>query len=586
MEKHTLILSLALIGTPAALAQEDWDTWPPRAYLLKSLTEAVPDILDFYHPETGRFGTEPWICLDQNVLFPLAAAWAIRDPANPWYHSDQVLQAIAGGGEALVDAMDDAGMWLFKKKDGSTWGQIHMPWTYSRWIRAYALVRDALPAATRAKWEKGLRLGFTGICKYMEDGPHNIPTHHAMALYIAGECFDNQEWKQAAAAFMARIVRAQDPVGFWSEHFGPVVGYNDVYVDALGVYYHFSKDPVVLEALRRAGQFHASVLWPDGTSVAAIDERQTYSGAIYGGNVGFTWTPEGRGFLLMQMARWAGPERRAVGADYAASLLLYSGDGPFVAPPADRAEGMVVLGKNDALIRRRKPWQWALSGYACPPVQSRWIQDRQNLVDLYHDSLGLVAGGGNTKLQPYWSTFTVGDPALLRHQPGDEAPGFVPTIDLRWTPDDAEIANHDAVSVLTARYGEVSCQVSVEARAGGTLRVTYQAPRGRRVEAHLPLLRRAAALRTATGRTVALDEEPVLLDAAAIGEHFVFAGLKVTMPPGASLRWPARPHNPYAKDGAATLAEARLVLVLPFTETDEHAVILSHQPEEAPPTKH
>jgi hypothetical protein len=78
----------------------------------------------------------------------------------------------------------------------------------------------------------------------------------------------------------------------------------------------------------------------------------------------------------------------------------------------------------------------------------------------------------------------------------------------------------------------------------------------------------------------------VLLDAAAIGEHFVFAGLKVTMPPGASLRWPARPHNPYAKDGAATLAEARLVLVLPFTETDEHAVILSHQPEEAPPTKH
>ncbi len=61
---------------------------------------------------------------------PLAAAWSIKDPANPYYHDKKLLAAIGKGGEALVDAQDKDGMWLFRKKDNSTWGQIYMPWTY------------------------------------------------------------------------------------------------------------------------------------------------------------------------------------------------------------------------------------------------------------------------------------------------------------------------------------------------------------------------------------------------------------------------------------------------------------------------
>ena len=119
--------------------------------------------LKTYHPETGRFGTEPWVCGDQNVILPLAAAWSIKDPANPYYHDKKLLAVIGKGGEALVDDQDKDGKWIFKKKDLSTWGMIYMPWTYSRWIRAYVLVKDALPKAQREKWEKGLLLGFNGI---------------------------------------------------------------------------------------------------------------------------------------------------------------------------------------------------------------------------------------------------------------------------------------------------------------------------------------------------------------------------------------------------------------------------------------
>ena len=575
--KSVLVSGALVVLSCVAFAHPVWDTWPPRAFLIKSLVDAVPKYLDEFHPETGRFGTEPWVCKDQNRIFPLAAAWAIEDEQNPWYHNAEVLEAVAKGGEALVDAMDEEGKWTFRKKDNSTWGQIHMPWTYSRWIRAYHLVRDALPEPAREKWEQGLLLGFKGIRRYADGGTHNIPTHHAMALYIGGVCFDNDNWRDASKAYMARVVAGQDPVGFWSENFGPVVGYNKVYVDALGTYYHFAKDPVVLDALKRSAIFHASVLWPDGSSVSCIDERQLYHQGADTGNVGLTWTPEGRGFLLKQLAAYSGNGERPVSGDYAASMLLYGSEGEAVAPASDRDEGTVSLGANDAVIRRRKPWQWAFSGYACQPTTSRWIQDRQNLIDVYHDVLGLVVGGGNTKLQPYWSTFTVGDTKLLKHEPGDESPDFTPDVDLLWTPDAATIADGDAGTTMDLAYGESTCRVTAEACDDGTLVLTYRAPAGKGVEGHVPLFKRAVHIETAAGEGIRLGDGKLRLSSLQTGGYVMFADLKVTVPEGASLLWPARQHNPYKKDGSASLGAAKLVLALPFDTTGEYRVVLAHR---------
>ena len=53
---------------------------------------------------------------------------------------------------------------------------------------------------------------------------------------------------------------------------------------------------------------------------------------------------------------------------------------------------------------------------------------------------------------------------------------------------------------------------------------------------------------------------------------------EVTVPQGALLRWPARHFNPYKKDGRSSIRLAKLVLVLPFNNKDEHTVILCHQP--------
>ncbi|MBP8954724.1 MAG: hypothetical protein KBI47_20210 [Armatimonadetes bacterium] len=543
---------------------DDWDTWPPRSYLVRSLAGSVESTLASQDPATGRFGTQPWICTDQNVLLPLAAAWAIEDPENPWYHDQRLLEAIGKGGEALVDDQDAKGMWIFRKKDNSTWGQIHMPWTYSRWIRAYMLVRDALPPAVREKWERGLKLGYSNIRTYFANSVHNIPTHHAMGLYIAGEAFGMQDWKDAVRPFMAKVVDHQDPAGYWSEHSGPVVGYNAVYVEALGVYYSFSQDPVALEALRRSALFHSSILWPDGSSVSCIDERQVYHGGVDRGNVGFSWTPEGRGFLLTQLARYANGGTRLVDADWAASMLLYGGSGEGTPPPAGADRGQTIVGDNGALIKRDKPWQWALSAYACEVSESRWIQDRQNLVDIFHDELGLVAGGGNTKMQPYWSTFTVGDTSKLQHKPGDENPNFRSAGGLRWTPDSASVDPLEEPSRLSLKYGPVECSVTVALLGDGSLAVTYRAPSDVGVEAHLPLMNRGGRLKFAGGDIVPLDAAPVNLSRKQAGAQVEFRGLLIDLPEGASLMWPARQHNPYTKDGSSPLSSAKLVVVMPF----------------------
>ena len=157
----------------------------------------------------------------------------------------------------------------------------------------------------------------------------------------------------------------------------------------------------------------------------------------------------------------------------------------------------------------------------------------------------------------------------------DTAPDFTPKIGLRWTPDVATLAPEGEATAMTLKYGTVECRVAAQPGDHGALTLTYSAPRGQRVEAHVPLLKRARTLRTATGRSIPLTAEPLTLTAGDVGGHFIYGKLKVTMPAGASLRWPARQHNPYTKDGRSTLPSAKLVLVLPFADTAEHRITLS-----------
>jgi len=567
MIERWFVLAAAAILTAALCAKcaadEDVRELRYRNDFIRELANRVPDILKSQNPKTGRFGTGIWIVNDQHPIFPLAVAWATESKDNPYYHDPKVLEAIMSAGDALIEDADSQGRWEFRKKDGSTWGQIYMPWTYSRWVRAYGLIRDGMPPDRRKRWEEALLLGFDGIAKTQLTRPVNIPAHHAMGLYIAGQLFSKPKWCEQAKAFMAKVVAAQDPVGFWTEHYGPVVRYDFVYLDALGVYYSVSRDETVLPALTRAARFHAAFTYPDGSVVETVDERNPYHTGSSPGNVGFTFSPEGRGYLLQQ---WA--IRKPGDADSIAHFLLYGEEGATTPTPSAEHDRTWVSEDRKALIKRKGQWFVCLSAYCCPVPESRWIQDRQNLVSIYNDKVGLIAGGGNTKLQPLWSNFTIGDTSLLHRTPGETSPRFAPPSGLVHVPSASALIRTEAPGLLLDYDGE-RCKISVELVDDSTalIRLMATPDMGRAVAAHLTLLPHIG--KPFGCKRIApkpLGPEPFTFSGKDAGGWIEHGRWRLSLPETATVTWPVLPHNPYVKDGGAKPPEGRIVVSLPFSQ--------------------
>jgi len=558
-----VLLAPVLVPSPAAAADLEY-----KDRVLAELVARVPAILKTYDPDTGRFGTGIFICRDQHPMYPLAVVYATKAPGNRHYKDPKLLAVIVGAGDALIADADQRGQWVFRKKDGSTWVNIWMPWTYSRWVRTFALVRDDMPPEKRKAWTDALVLGYTGISQRCLGHVHNIPAHHAMGLYAAGKALDRPEWCRQAAGFLQKVAAAQREGGYWSEGTGPVVLYDFVYVDALGTYYAMSGDRRVLPALEKAADFHRRFTYPGGQNVETVDQRNPYRDTIAEGNVGFTFSPAGRAYLENQ---WSRRGQGNLSSDLIASLVLYGEEGPIAQAPSGAGQNLFVLtegGADRAATVRRGPWFVCLSAYTAPVPRSRWIQDRQSFASVYHEKTGLILGGGNTKLQPAWSSFTVGDMALLKHAPGDERPDFLPKGQLLHVPSAATLVRAPDPG-LDLTYGKVTCRIRVRLKDEKTLeyRVEATAGSGLPVAAHLTLIPHVGGtLETAAGQKLTLGAEPVHLAPAQIGAWIAHGGWRLHVPDTAKLHWPALPHNPYRKDGRAGPDEGRIEVRLPFDE--------------------
>ena len=595
------------IGLPHPMPEARLTDWQPTAELQAHLQDAIPDILQS-QKEDGCFGTEPWISTDQNVLLALAAAYVL--PTSDYHGSELVLEAIGRGGIALARAQDENGMWEFRKKDGSEWGPIRMPWTYSRWIRAFYHIGDQLPESVRQQWLAGLELGFSGIFTELEViereqiSPqqvavshrkaaasqahrfiriHNIPAHHAMALAFAGKSFNRPAWRQRAAEYLRAVAAAQSAHSWWEEHGGPVVAYNFVYAEALGIYLSLTGDETVRPALERAAQYHAEFTYPDGSAVETVDGRNPYAAGIRLGNNGFSLTPAGRGWLARQHRLFL-QEGGIFDADHAATMLLYGGQGP-ISPPAGEYESHVYRMGDMANTWRSKPWFICYSAIVTDLSAGRFGQDRQNFVSLYHDRTGLIVGGGNTKLQPLWSNFTVGDTALLAHVAGDEDPDFSARAGLLHVPDTAQLDSSGDLTRLRLHYGAAICSIALTQTGEDEMRIElgqYSNDQDKQcnsatdqVQAHLTLMPSLGELLHASnGSESLLGNTSVVIEADENGwiEH---GDWRLTLPAGSRCSWPVLPHNPYRKDGLAMIDEARIVISVPLPDQATRSVTLS-----------
>lgn len=589
---RTLVLAAAVLCAGVSRS----DDLRFRQRLLGEMIRQIPDVLAGYHPDTGRFQTgRAWDQRAQRRMHILAVAYTTPAERNPYHQSKRLLGIIVKAGDALIEAQDDRGRWLYTKSDGSQWGWRYQEWTYSRWVDTFELVREHMPADARERWRAALEMAFTHMDRYLQtrldsELVDNHRVEMAASIYAAGQALGHPEWCEHAARYMLITASQQSPNGYWSEGGGPVLGYNFEYLGSLGRYYARSGDSRILPALERATRFHCRFTYPDGHPVETIDQRNWFSGAINQSWDAFSLTPVGRAYLKRQ---WEQPVAALVDAEVLARLIHWGSEGPIQVPPEFDIESeyiMPVDGVPRATVIRRGPWYICLSAIVTPVAQNRFYLDRQSFVSIYHDRLGLIVGGGNGKMQPCWSSFTLGDTSLLRHTPKDEDPTFAPPAGLYHVPWQAQLVRRPLPG-LVLDYERETCRISVDIIDDATLEYVVSATAVGRlpVEAHLTLLPRIEdvtdrdgrpvnpwstwvrkpipadpRLLTAAGGQYPLTSESIDLEPGQIGGWIEYGGYRLLLPDTASVHWPVIPHNGYRKDGAGRTYEGRIEVRVPL----------------------
>jgi len=545
-----------------------------RKAILEYLARGVGASRECFDPDTGRFlaANGGWAVTNQDRIFPLALLYTT--PGTP-YHADADILALAlRGGDALRDWQDEQGRFEFIKIDGSRWGKTYMCWPMYHWLEAYGLLRDEMDAPRRRRWEQGLRLCFAGTARMYEKSLrlHNIPCWHGMGLVRAGELLGEPSWTRIGTDLIQAHAAAQNGEGYWPEGGGPTTLYNLLYVHAIGLYYWFTADESVLPCLERALQFHLKFTYPDGSIVETVDGRVKYRpGCSTSGWPGFLPFAQGRrlvGYLLEQLTRdGAGGELDP----RLAAVHRYLPDEPEEPIDLER-RCYVAVHHGRALVRRSGPWFYCLSGYLTPTeciapnARTRWRMDRQNYLGVWHERLGLVIGGGNSKHQPKFSTFEVIRGRVLHHQA-----------------DRAELVSTEGRDTLSLAYGPVRCELSV-AVEGEALELRFSVPEatdgpdrilagftiplldGKEVQASYAEGPEVLSARTEFGLGWPEDLPPQ--------RRWVRIGpLRIDLPGGAHLEWPVYPFNPYAIDGSAPAEQAVATVSFPLQAGGEAKIV-------------
>jgi len=201
-------------------------------------------------------------------------------------------------------------------------------------------------------------------------------------------------------------------------------------------------------------------------------------------------------------------------------------------------------------IRKRGPWVTCLSGLIATPTTSQWYLDRQGHLSLFHQKLGLIVTGANSKHQPGLATFT-------------EKTGG----DVVHVPTSTRLTMSDHADQLALAYNSFFAVLEVMPASDQRQEFRFLiTPTGRLAEVDLNLqlvLQPGEALETAANRRVLVDEKPIRWSAEEVGHWLRHRGWTLKLPPGARLAWPVYPFNPYRNGPETALAHA--VATLFFT---------------------
>ena len=561
---------VTLLAIPILAADASKERLPAAYFrLMKAGAAQVEDRLEA-EPATdlASLETRPgWKHFPYAILAP-AVLYTKHHTDNPAYHDQRMLSLAVRIGDLLASE-DEKGK--FEPRLDSDWD------TYM-WLEAYRLLERDLGEPRRARWRQHIlrnvalvhddaaeRVDFPWYnSPYTGTSPNHYAQYASLQL-LAGRVFGRKDWVDLGSQILHRFAAVeQAPDGYWGEHSrsGPTTGYDHITMTQVALYYELTRDPAALRALRRSTDFHENFTYLDGAPVELINDRNRYWDVDSWGQFGFSNFADGRRYAEFLTSFFPSDNLHMDWLGRLSQDALYYHDGATQPIPQDRPHYAYRM-QIPAGIRKTGPWMVCLSGIVdTPAVNNQYYLDRQSSLSVFHQKLGLIVSGANSKHQPELATFSEKFGGETYH-----------------TAVSSRLQMSDKQDRLSVAYNTFFSDLYVPAPAADrvNLRFVITGEGTPPDEARLTLqlcLKPGEELETATGRRIKLGTDRVELAPETLGGWIRHHGWTLTFDPTASLVWPVYPYNPYAAAPETTLdhAVAALSVPLPLKSRQGHFV--------------
>lgn len=221
---------------------------------------------EYWHYRTADFPCG----MSQEFCLPLALAYAHPFPGNRYR------------GKARLKELTEAGI-DFARRSSHSDGSCDDYFPYEQALGAlvfstYAMTESyRLLGLERPELVEFFKLRGDWLCRHNESGQlSNHQALAALALYNVYSITGEVAYREASDRFRDLTLSWQHEEGWFQEYEGADPGYQSCTIDFLAKLFQKSGDPKLLEPLKRAVEFAAYFLHPDGSFAGEYGSRNTY----------------------------------------------------------------------------------------------------------------------------------------------------------------------------------------------------------------------------------------------------------------------------------------------------------------------
>lgn len=224
--------------------------------------------------------------MSQEFVWPLALAWSLDRPDNPFYNQPVLREWVEAGilyaaRAAHADGSCDDYFPFEKAAGAAAFSLLACMESYRAMVFDNVEMREFF--ARRADW----------LANHHESG--KLSNHAALivlCLEIAGQLLNTGRWDALKQNRLATVLSWQNQEGWFQEYEGADPGYHTLTIGLLAQLYELTAKPELFTALEKAVRFASEFVHPDGSFGGEYTSRNTYNFFPHGFEIAGQWLPQ------------------------------------------------------------------------------------------------------------------------------------------------------------------------------------------------------------------------------------------------------------------------------------------------------